>query len=71
MQFLKGVNKSKIGVCRELQPKLKPNVYHRSGGDSPIPTVAKVVRMGRALPNPFPQIAKRSIVSSTSSLLPK
>ena len=54
MQLLKGANISKItGVGRKLR---------RSGGDSSIPTVAKAVRMGRALPSSFPQSSKRSIL---------
>ena len=73
-----GASKLKIiRVCREMRPILKPNVYDRSGvacvqtldkklsgGDSRIPSVAKSVRMDRALPNPFPIIAKRSITAS-------
>ena len=59
MQLLKGANKSRITrVCREIRLRRRPNVYHRNGGDSPIPTVAKAVRMDRALPNPFPKLRK-------------
>ena len=48
-QLLKEANKSKITrVCREIRLTHKPNVYHRSKGDSLLPTVDKAVRMGRA-----------------------
>ena len=60
--FLNGANRSKITrVCKEMRPKRKPNVYHQSGGDSPIPTVVMAVRLGYALPSPFLKFAKRSI----------
>ena len=45
-QLLNGANESKITrVCREMRPRRKPNVYHCSRGDSPIPTDAKAVRI--------------------------
>ena len=49
-------------VCREMLPRRKPNGYHRSGEDSPIPTVSKAVRMGCAFFSSFLQSAKRPIV---------
>ena len=64
MQLMKGANRLKITrVCREMRPRRKPHVCDRSGGDSPIPIVAKAVRMCRTLLSAFPQIAKTSIIS--------
>ena len=63
MQLLNGANKShRTRVCWKMRPRRKPNVYHRSGGDSQIPTVAKAVRMGHALPNPIPKLRKDLLV---------
>ena len=62
MQLLKGANKSKqLEFARTCDRDASQTCITETEGIADSYTVAKAVRMGCALPNPFLQIAERSI----------